>query len=729
MTQQLAKTSSREDAERIVRSLESDSLHNPHHYLAIHRLDDSSSVIRLYRKGARTMHIELYGAIVEMHRVHEWGLFEIPVSHECTFRDYRIFHTSGLLAHDPYAFWPTLSDVDEYLFSKGVHYELHRSFGGRLKNHQGVSGAAFTVWAPSARSVSLIGDSNHWNGSHTPMRSLGASGIWEIFVPGLSEYSLYKFEITTQEGKRLIKSDPYGLSFEKRPKTASVLSDPHAYAWQDTVWMEKRKKESLHIPLSIYEVHLGSWRKPWHCEFPSYREIAPQLAQYVKEMGFTHIELMPIAEHPFDESWGYQVTGYLAPTSRFGTFADFQYFVDVMHQNDIGVIVDWVPGHFPTDDFALYRFDGSALYEHEDPKQGFHPHWNTAIFNFGRHEVTNFLLASGLLWLDLCHVDGLRVDAVASMLYLDYGRESGQWIPNEWGGKENTKAIEFLRHANSVFHERHPGVLMIAEESTSFPRITHGLNEGGLGFDLKWNMGWMNDTLRYMSKDPVYRKYHHNDLTFNLIYAFSEKFMLVLSHDEVVHGKASLLSKMPGDLWQKFANLRLLFAYMMCMPGKKLIFQGGEIGQWNEWDSKRELEWFLLKFPYHSGLQRCVRELNHFYRNMKALWADDFSFQGFEWLDFNDDRNSVISYIRKVPNSPEALLVIHNFTPSYFEHYELPARYIQRIEELINTDDISFGGSGKVNMPVRYGYSLDGCVEKLILSLPPLATVVYKVFW
>lgn len=728
MAHQETRISSYQEAQRIVQELES-SLHTPHQYLGIHRLNDNTSVIRLYRPGAETMHMELYGYIVEMKRVHEAGLFEMPVPPECTCHEYRIFHTSGLLAHDPYAFWPTLGEVDAYLFNKGVHYQLHRTFGGRLKVHQGVSGAAFTVWAPSAKQVSLVGDFNHWNGLHNPMRSLGASGVWEIFVPGLTEGMLYKFEICTQEGKRLIKSDPYGLAFEKRPKTGSCLADPYTHVWLDQAWMEQRKKDSLHKPLSIYEVHLGSWKKSSDGGFLSYKELAHELSSYVKEMGFTHIELMPVAEHPLDESWGYQVTGYLAPTSRFGTFSDFQYFVDVMHQNGIGVLLDWVPGHFPTDDFALHRFDGTALYEHEDPKLGFHPHWNTAIFNFGRHEVSNFLLASAFLWLDLCHIDGLRVDAVASMIYLDYGREEGQWIPNEWGGKENTKAIEFLRHANSIIHSNYPGALMIAEESTAFPRITHGLNEGGIGFDLKWNMGWMNDTLRYISKDPIYRKHHQNDLTFNLIYAFSERFMLVLSHDEVVHGKASLLSKMPGDMWQKFANLRLLFSYMMSMPGKKLLFQGGEIAQWNEWYSQQELEWFLLRFPYHSGIQRCVKELNHFYREHSPLWADDFSFEGFEWVDFSDADNSVIAYLRKVPRSPEAVLVVHNFTPSYFEHYELPARHVQGIEELFNTDDCRFGGSGKVRLPVRYHHSFEGRTHKIILSLPPLATVIYKVYW
>lgn len=729
MNQVETHVASFEKAEALLNDLSHACRHNPHHLLGLHRLDESRSVIRLFRPGAEKMYIELYGYSVEMVRVHDAGLFEVSVSSDLTFRQYRIFHTSGLLAHDPYAFLPTVSDVDEYLFNKGTHYQTYRRFGGRLTVHQGVQGASFAVWAPSARAVSLVGDFNHWDGRHTPMRQLGSSGIWEIFVPGLEEGALYKFELYTHDGKRLIKTDPYGLAFEKRPKTGSRLADPFKHVWQDSVWMEERRKKSLHRPISIYEVHLGSWKKSEQGEFLTYRELAHSLVEYVKTMGFTHIELLPIAEHPLDESWGYQITGYCAPTSRFGSFEDFQYFVDLMHQNSIGVILDWVPGHFPTDDFALYRFDGTALYEHEDPRQGLHPHWNTAIFNFGRKEVSNFLLASALVWLDLCHVDGLRVDAVASMLYLDYGREQGEWIPNEWGGKENLHAIEFLRHANSIIHTLYPGVLTIAEESTSFPRITHSLHDGGLGFDCKWNMGWMNDSLRYISRDPIYRKYHQNDLTFNLIYAFSERFMLVLSHDEVVHGKASLLSKMPGDTWQKFANIRLLFSYMMCMPGKKLLFQGGEIAQWNEWSCKESVEWFLLHFPYHSGVQRCVQELQHFYRGTVALWADDFSFEGFEWLDFKDEQNSIISYIRKAPGTAEAVLVLHNFTPTYFDQYELPARYIQRVEELFNSDRSSYGGSGKVEIPVRYHHSCEGRTQKLIFSIPPLATVVYKVFW
>lgn len=707
---------------QIVEELFGKEAHNPHHLLGLHRTCEHT-VIRLFRPGATKMYVEFFGTIVEMSLVHDAGLFELIVPPETTLSDYRIFHSSGLLAHDPYAFWPTFGEVDCYLFNNGTHYDIHRKLGSHLIVHQGVPGVSFAVWAPSAKRVSLVGSFNHWDGRHTPMRSLGHSGIWELFVPGIQPGVQYKYEIVTGGGQRLIKSDPYAMCFEVRPKTASVVCDPNQYHWNDHDWLEKRTKQTLSCPMSVYEVHLGSWKRGRDGQFLNYRDLAHELLQYVQEMGFTHIELLPIAEHPLDESWGYQVTGYFAPTSRHGTLADFQYMVDLFHQHDIGVILDWVPGHFPTDDFALRRFDGTALYEHEDPKQGFHPHWNTAIFNFGRKEVSNFLLATAIHWLDVCHIDGLRVDAVASMLYLDYGREDGQWIPNRWGGKENVEAIEFLRHANSIIHSKFPGVLTIAEESTSFPGITHSLHGGGIGFDLKWNMGWMNDTLRYFSKDPIYRKHHHNDLTFNLLYAFSEKFMLVLSHDEVVHGKSSLLSRMPGDMWQKFANLRLLFSYMMGMPGKKLLFQGGEIGQWNEWNALGEVEWLLLLFPYHSGIQRCVKELHHLYRTQKALWADDFSFHGFEWVHFNDVDNSIISYVRKVPNSSEAVLVLHNFTPTYFAEYEIQHKHIKRVDEIFNTDESRFGGSGKVGVPVRYQF------EKLIFSVPPLASVFYKIEW
>ncbi len=727
------KLSSYDEASSLVDKICRSHKHDPHAFLGVHRTQQGGNVIRLFRPGAERLHIELYGYIVEMKRVHEAGLFEMPVPPDTTFRDYRIFHVSGLLQHDPYAFWPTFSDVDQYLFAKGVHYDLYKKMGGRVLFHEGVQGVAFTVWAPSAASVSLVADFNYWDGRVNPMRSLGNSGVWELFVPGISEGTTYKFEIETQSGNRIIKTDPYAFQYELRPKTASITSNPYTFQWTDTQWMETKKRNGtdLHRPMVVYEVHLGSFKRNDKGEFLSYRELAHELASYCTEMGFTHVELLPITEHPFDESWGYQVTGYFAPTSRFGRLSDFQYFVNYLHTHGIGVILDWVPGHFPNDEFALYRFDGTALYEHEDPKQGFHPHWNTSIFNFGRHEVSNFLVASALFWLDVMHIDGLRVDAVASMLYLDYGRKEGEWIPNRWGGKENLEAIEFIKHANSIIHERFPGVIMIAEESTAFAGMTTPTQMGGLGFDLKWNMGWMNDTLRYFHADPFFRRHHHNQLTFGLLYAFTEKFQLVLSHDEVVHGKGSLLSKMPGDLWQKFANLRLLYSYLICQPGKKLWFMGGEIAQWNEWSATRSIEWFLTSFPYHHGIQKCVRDSNRFYVQHPALWSDDFSYEGFEWVDFSDSRNSVISYIRKKPGTSQAVFCIHNFTPTYFPSYQVSLKHVKGLKEVYNTDDSEYGGSGKVKGSVAFirssgGY---GSVIACQIELPPLATVIYEIEW
>ena len=693
------------------------AMHDPHAVLGLHNVDKNQKVIRLYRPRASEIFLEVFGNIVQAKRTRDMGLFEYVVPKECTSKDYRIFHQNGLLAHDPYSFLPTFSELDQYLFGRGVHYSLHKQMGGRLTIHQGVQGVKFSVWAPSAKTVSLVCDTNHWDGRQLPMRSLGSSGIWELFVPGLQEGEKYKFEIQTQTGALLVKSDPYALHAEMRPNTASVIRPIDKHVWSDSAWLENRKTLSLNSPINIYEVHLGSWRKDgWR--FMNYKEIAHQLSDYCKEMGYTHVELLPVSEHPLDESWGYQVTGFFAVTSRFGTPQDFQYMVDHLHQNNIGVIVDWVPGHFPLDEFSLANFDGSCLYEHKDPRQGYHPHWSTAIFNFGRLEVSNFLIASALNWLDVYHIDGLRVDAVASMLYLDYGREAGEWIPNCYGGKENLEAIEFLKHANSIIHSQFPNVLTIAEESTAFPGVTQPLEHNGLGFDLKWNMGWMNDTLRYFAKDSLYRTHHHNDLTFGLLYAFSEKFVLGLSHDEVVHGKRSLLGKMSGDMWQQFANLRLLLSYQICQPGKKLLFMGAELGQWNEWNCNSSLEWGLLEYPLHKGLQLCVKEMNQLYLQEAALWGDDFSFQGFEWVDFRDHRNSVISYFRKGAN--QRLLCVHNFTPEYHDEYVLPVLGVHEVTEVFNSDDERYGGSGKVQVVreiLPHGFKL---------RLAPLSTTIFR---
>ncbi len=699
--------------------------HQPHAVLGLHCYVDNQKFIRLYRPDATQVFIELFGKIVEMVKVHDCGIFELCVPPHTSVHDYRVYHRNGLLANDPYAFLPTFEDLDQYLFSKGVHYNLFDRMGGRLTINQGVPGGKFSVWAPNAKSVSLVGDFNFWDGRVNPMRSLGYSGVWEIFLPGLQEGEKYKFEILSQQGGLKLKADPYALLNEFRPNTASKLFPIDRFDWQDSGWMEQRKSRAHQpSPMNIYEVHLGSWKKR-EGQFLNYREIAEDLAKYCKEMGYTHIELLPIQEHPLDESWGYQVSGFYAATSRFGTPEDFQYFVNHLHQQNIGVLLDWVPGHFPTDDFSLSRFDGSALYEHADPRQGFHPHWHTNIFNFGRHEISNFLLANALFWIEKMHIDGLRVDAVASMLYLDYGRDEGEWIPNQYGGKENLHAIEFFKHLNSIIHDKFPGVLTIAEESTAFTGVTHSIEEGGLGFDLKWNMGWMNDSLRYFSKDMLYRHYHHHDLTFGLIYAFSERFALVLSHDEVVHGKGSLMGKMPGDLWQKFANLRLMITYMICQPGKKLLFMGGEIGQWDEWNCKQEIQWFLLNYPYHQGLHRLVKEINHFYLNHPALWEKDFCYETFQWVDFADVQNSIISYIRH--GNMEKLLCVHNFTPQYHSNYHLNLYGdIQSLKEIFNSDAAEYGGSGRGNDQLHLNREGDQ-PHRLTLSLAPLATMIFKI--
>lgn len=699
--------------------------HNPHGLLGIHDHDKEHKIIRVFRPGAPFLYMEVHGKMVSANKVSDEGYFDYVVSKETTYKDYKIYHQNGLLAHDPYSFLPTFGEVDQHLFGRGVHYSIHRQMGGRLTTHQGIKGVKFTVWAPSAQAVSLIGDFNYWDGRVNPMRSLGGCGVWELFVPGLEVGEKYKFEIHTQSGELRIKSDPYALSSELRPQTASIIADIDSFKWTDSDWIEKRKKQSLNRPIAIYEVHLGSWKKK-NGYFLSYKELAHNLASYCNEMGFTHVELLPVAEHPFDASWGYQVTGFFAATSRFGTPQDFQYFVNYLHEHSIGVIIDWVPGHFPKDDFALARFDGTHLYEHHDPRQGLHPHWDTYIFNFGRKEVSNFLIASALLWLDVYHVDGLRVDAVASMLYLDYGRDHGEWIPNCFGGKENLDAIEFLKHANSIAHSTHPGTLMIAEESTSFRGVSHCVTSDGLGFDFKWNMGWMNDTLRYISKDPIYRKYHHNDLTFGLLYAFSEKFVLVFSHDEVVHGKQNLLGKMPGDYWQKFANLRLLYTYMICQPGKKLLFMGCEIGQWNEWHSGGEIEWGLLKFPQHDGIKTMISELNHLYQKEPCLWENDFSYHGFEWVDFHDYQNCVISFKRKSKNDGD-LFCIFNFTPQYHEDYHVNLNNVSSLKEIFNSDDLKYGGSHKTAVFNRILYNHHGHPYGVSLRLAPLAGMIFRI--
>lgn len=710
------------DSKRHLQLLDAGEHHDPHTFLGLH-----DRIIRLWRPGAERVHLEVKGSIIEA-KAKGGGVFEAAVPKGTLSQDYRIYHANGLLAHDAYSLWPTIGEVDQYLFGKGVHYNIYRILGAHVMTHQGVAGVRFAVWAPGAKRVSLVGDFNFWDGRVNPMRSLGSSGIWEMFVPGLQAGQKYKFEIKIQDGSIQLKSDPYAYSSELRPYTASVVADVESFAWEDQEWMQKRKERKDEAkPFNIYEVHLGSWKRH-HDLFLNYRKLAVELVDYCLEMGFTHVELMPIQEHPLDESWGYQVTGYYAVTSRYGTPEDFQWFVNYLHKNNIGVILDWVPGHFPTDAHGLARFDGTGLYEHEDPRQGYHPHWQTYIFNYDRHEVANFLIGNALFWFDRMHIDGLRVDAVASMLYLDYGRESNEWVPNIYGEKENLGAIEFLKHLNSIVHQHYPGVMMIAEESTSFSGVTKPVHLGGLGFDLKWNMGWMNDTLSYFSKDMLFRHYHHHDLTFGLLYAFSERFALVLSHDEVVHGKSSLIGRMPGDLWQRFANLRLLYSYMMCQPGKKLLFMGGEIGQWNEWSCKKEMEWFLLEYPAHKGVQTLVRDLNQLYLKSQMLWEKDFDYTGFEWVDFADQKNSIISYLRK--GTDGTLLCIHNFTPEFHGEYQLPLADVASIEEIFNSDAAAYGGSGKLNRDPQIQFDKNHRATSVNVQIAPLATMIFRItFW
>lgn len=632
---------------------------------------------------------------------------------------------------DPYSFLPILSDFDLHLFNEGNHFGIWEKLGAHVMTVDGASGVHFAVWAPNARGVSVVGEFNGWDGRYHLLRTLGSSGVWELFVPGLREGTLYKFELLTRAGHLVLKSDPYGFYHEVPPRTASVVCRTDRHSWKDSDWLTARSQRRwLDEPVSIYEVHLGSWRRvPEEGNRPlSYREIAPLLADYASEMGFTHVELLPIAEHPFYGSWGYQVTGFYAPTSRYGTPEDFQFFVDTLHQCGIGVIVDWVPAHFPRDAYALARFDGTALYEHEDPRLGEHRDWGTLIFNYGRNEVRNFLLANALFWLDRYHIDGLRVDAVASMLYLDYSRNPGEWLPNRYGGNENLEAIEFIKRFNELVHGRFPGILSIAEESTAWPGVTRPTYLGGLGFSLKWNMGWMHDILTYMSKDPIHRRYHQNLITFGLLYAFHENFALVLSHDEVVHGKRALLDKMPGHWWDKFGNLRALYGFMFGHPGKKTLFMGGEFGQWREWDCESSLDWHLVQSPLHRGMQALVRDLNHLYRSQPALHQVDFHYSGFEWIDFRDADRSVLSFLRRAAEPSDFVVFVCNFTPMVRFEYRIGVPEPGYYRELLNTDATIYGGSGQGNAGGRWAEPIpwQGRPWSLHLTLPPLATLILK---
>lgn len=624
------------------------------------------------------------------------------------------------------------TDQDIYLFKEGNHFRLYEKMGARVIEHEGVRGVYFAVWAPNAESVSVIGDFNGWNKDRDPLSPRrDGSGIWEGFIPYLDKGTIYKYHIRSRfNDYEVDKADPFAFYSEVPPKTASVVWDLN-YEWNDDEWMRNRHgHNSLNAPISIYEVHLGSWRRViTEGNRPlTYRELAVELVDYVKDMGFTHVEFLPVMEHPFYGSWGYQVTGYFSPTSRYGTPQDFMYLIDCLHQAGIGVILDWVPSHFPGDEHGLVYFDGTDLYSHADPRKGFHPHWHSYIFNYGRYEVRNFLISSALFWLDKYHVDGLRVDAVASMLYLDYGRQEGEWIPNEYGGRENLEAISFLKRLNEMVYRDYPDTQTIAEESTAWPMVTRPTYVGGLGFGMKWNMGWMHDTLDYFSKDPIFRKYHHNQLTFSIWYAFSENFLLPLSHDEVVHGKGSLIGKMPGDEWQRNANLRLLFGYMYGHPGKKLLFMGGEIGQWKEWNHEEGLEWFVLDYPFHRGIRDWVKDLNHLYRSEPALYELDFSPDGFEWVDFHDWQQSIISFLRKDKEGRQAILVVCNFTPVPRHNYLIGVPEKGLWKELLNSDSEFYCGSGMGNGggAVTTSIPWNGRPYSLSLTLPPLSVLFLK---
>jgi 1,4-alpha-glucan branching enzyme len=623
-----------------------------------------------------------------------------------------------------------LGDHDLHLFNEGSHLRLYEKLGAHPLRADGEEGTHFAVWAPNAARVSVVGDFNGWDADSHPLRSRGSSGIWEGFVPRVGPGSRYKYRVVSRLGGRAIdKTDPFAFHTEAPPRTASAVWSLD-YEWTDQEWMESRAaRAQLDAPMAIYEVHLGSWRgREGGDRRLGYRELAPLLAEHVREMGFTHVEFLPLMEHPFFGSWGYQTTGYFAPSSRYGTPQDLMFLIDYLHRHEIGVILDWVPSHFPNDEHALGFFDGTHLYEHGDPRQGFHPDWNSYIFNYGRHEVRSFLLSSAMYWIDVYHADGLRVDAVASMLYLDYSRKQGEWIPNEHGGRENLAAIDFLRRLNSEVYAHHDGVQTFAEESTAWPMVSRPTYLGGLGFGLKWDMGWMHDTLQHMSRDPVHRKHHYNELTFRMVYAFQENFVLPLSHDEVVHGKGSLLAKMPGDEWQRFANLRVLLGYMYTQPGKKLLFMGCEFGQWREWSHDRYLDWDLLEREPHRGLQRWVRDLNTAYRGEPALHELDCEPAGFSWIDCNDEERSTLSYLRRGRSSSEALLVACNFTPVPRQNHRIGVPFRGQWSEILNSDARLYGGSGQGNLggvrstPV----SSHGHPQSIVITLPPLAFTVFK---
>lgn len=704
--------------------------HDPFSVLGYHPSPEGGMVFRACLPQAESVRIGKQGPI--MNRIEGTDIFEcllasnamLPVHPRLIWKD----KSGSERGHiDPYTFPPQIGDLDLHLLGEGRHWHIYRVLGAHSHTVDGIRGVLFATWAPNAERVSVVGDFNAWDGRAHPMRVRGASGIWELFLPDMPEGTVYKFEIRNRaQGTILLKTDPYGQYFEVRPNNASIVISDNPFPWTDSAWMNARQKHDwLHEPMSVYEVHLGSWKLDEEGQFLNYRELAKQLVHYVKECGFSHIELLPITEHPFDGSWGYQTTGYFAPTSRFGTPDDFRWFVNYCHQHSIGVFLDWVPAHFPKDAHGLAWFDGTPLYEHEDPRLGEHRDWGTLIYNYGRNEVRNFLIGSALFWLEEFHLDGLRVDAVASMLYLDYSRQPGDWIPNKYGGNENLEAIAFLRELNTVTHQSFPGTLIMAEESTAWPQVTRPTWTGGLGFSMKWNMGWMHDTLLYFSKDPVHRHYHHDQLTFGLLYAFTENFILPFSHDEVVHGKGSMLEKMPGDTWQRFANLRLLYTLMLTYPGKKLLFMGCEFGQTSEWDASKSLQWESLEHASHNGVSKVVSDLNRLYHTLSPLHKHDFESKGFEWIDCHDAPQSVLSYLRKSQEGGVVIVVL-NFTPVPRHNYRIgvPASGVYR--EVFNSDSIHYGGSNVGNSAVHAdSREWMGRPYSINLVLPPLGGIIF----
>ncbi len=709
---------------------------DPFRVLGPHRAGDDL-VIRIFRPEAKEIVIisaDHPEQTFPAERLHIEGLYQATIPGETRAFSYLVkviaFDGSEQTARDPYSYGPIMGELDLHLFAEGNDKKLYEKFGAHLREIGGVRGVYFAVWAPNAERVSVVGDFNGWDGRVHPMRKLLGSGVCEIFIPGVAEGAHYKFEIKTASGALLLKSDPFGFFSQHGVQTSSMVYDLDRYQWNDAEWMTARRGKEWHrSAVSIYEVHLGSWRRVAEegNRFLSYLEFVETLLPYVIEMGFTHIELMPIAEHPFEGSWGYQVTNYYAPTSRFGSPDELRHFVEACHRAGVGVIIDWVPAHFPKDAHGLAEFDGTDLYEHADPRQGEHQDWGTLIFNFGRNEVRNFLTANALFWLEQYHIDGLRVDAVASMLYLDYSREPGQWIPNEFGGRENLEAVRFLKQTNELCYESFPGVMTIAEESTAWPSVSRPVYLGGLGFGLKWNMGWMHDFLHYMALDPIFRRYHQNSVTFSIMYAFQEHFVLVLSHDEVVHGKGSMINKMPGDEWQQFANLRMFYAWMYGHPGKKLIFMGGEFGQRKEWNHDAALDWHLLEQPRHDGLRRLVQHLNHTYRNEPALWDLDDTFDGFEWIDFHDADNCVVAFLRR-SQAGDVLAFVVNATPIVRSNYRLGVPNEGFYREIINTDGETYGGSNVGNFGglASEGIEWQGRPHSIVINLPPLSVVAFK---